>query len=159
MAKPKPKSPDPATPNTSQGRRHPRGPIGPTVPEVSVFAAFKDAAMAATPADMAFRGRKIGVLVTDDPSCIGRFSHAELVEVGERPPRLALLETHFTMMRKPIEERVVIVAGSAALVEAALDDAWRVVAQVAADEPPPYGIAEWRMSRPKDATTTTYSRD
>lgn len=159
MAKPKQKSPDPATPTAAQGRRHPRGPIGPTVPEVSVFAAFKDGAMAATPAEMAFKGRRTGVLVTDDPTCTGRFSHAELIEVGDRPPRIALLETHFAMMSRPIEDRIVLVAGSAALVEAALDDAWRVVAHVGPDEEPPYGIAEWRMSRPKDAATTTYTRD
>lgn len=124
-----------------------------------MFASFQDGTMAATPSDMTHKGRKVGLLVTDDPTCIDRFSHAEASIVGERAPRIALLEATMTMMSRPIEERIVLVAGSAPLVEAALDDAWRVVAHVAPDEQPPYSIGEWRTSRPKDATVTIYSRD
>jgi len=159
MAKPKPKSPENETSVAHQGKRHPRGPLGPSVPEVSVFASFKDGAMHDTPVDMTFKGRKVGILVTDDPTCASRFAHADLVEVGERTPRMALLETHFGILGRPIEERVILVAGSAALVEAALQDAWRVVAQVEPEEAAPYGISDWRSSRAKDATTTTYTRD
>lgn len=156
MAKTQPKQPEETKPT---GRRHPRGPLGPSAPEVSVFASFEDGAIAATPSDMTHRGRRTGLLVTDDATCVDRFSHADVVMVGERTPRLALLEAFFAVRGRPLEERIMLVAGSAALVEAALDDAWRVVSQVAPDEPAPYGISEWRSSRLKDSTSTTYTRD
>lgn len=160
MAKPKTKQqPEPATPAVRMPRKQTRGPLSPSVPEVSVFLAVNDGNFLATPAQMTHKGRKFGTLVTDDESCIDRFAHSEVVIVRAEAPRLALLNTSMRLMHSPIEERVMLVAGSAELVEAALDDAWRVVAQCPADTPAPYTISDWRMSRPKDAAVTTFTRD
>lgn len=153
----KPRQPDAVTP--VEGRRQTRGPLGPGTPEVSIFASLEDGAVAATPPDMTHRGRKTGILVTDDPSCAERFSHATVEPVGARPPRIAMLEATFAARRLEYEERVILVAGSAGLVKAALDDSWRVVIRCDADAAAPHALAEWRTSRPKGSDATTYTRD
>lgn len=159
MAKPKTKQPpEAATPAPRMPHKQTTGPLSPSVPEVTVYLATKDGVFMATPSDMSHKGRKLGTLVTDDESCIDRFAHSEVVIVQEMPPRLALVETSLRLMHSPMDERVMIVAGSADLVAAAIDDAWKVVAQCPAADPAPYTISDWRVSRPKEAAVTTYTR-
>lgn len=129
------------------------------MPELSIFAGLDGDVLAATPSDMTHRGRKIGILVTDDPSCADRFSHDTLDVVGDRAPRIALLGAWMTAKRLPHEDRVITVTGSAALVNAALDDSWRVVIRCEADAAAPYALAEWRTSRPKGSDATSLTRD
>lgn len=151
--------PDPATTAIAGPRRQTRGPLGPGMPELSIFAALAGNELAATPGDMTHRGRKVGILVTDDPSCADRFAHERVETVGERAPRIALLSAWMASKALPHEDRIITVAGSAALVNAALDDSWRVVIRCDADAPSPHCLAEWRTSRPKGSDATSLTRD
>lgn len=152
--------PDPSSSVGVAGpRRQTRGPLGPGIPELSIFAALAGDELAATPGDMTHKGRKIGILVTDDPSCEGRFAHDAIEMVGERHPRVALLSACMAAKALPHEDRIITVAGSAELVNAALDDSWRVVIRCAADAPPPRCLTDWRTSRPKGSDATSLTRD
>jgi hypothetical protein len=129
------------------------------MPELTIFAGDAGDVLAATPADMTHRGRKVGILVTDDESCTDRFAHDVLETVGDRTPRLALLSAWMAAKGLTHDDRIITVAGSASLVNAALDDSWRVVIRCDADAAPPHCLAEWRTSRPKGSDATSLTRD
>lgn len=144
---------------TSPSQRQVRGPLGPSSPEVTVYASFNEGQIDATPVEMSSRSRPVTILVTDDPTTAARFPNKRIIEVGERCPRLAMLEASFLVRELPLEERTIAAAGSAFLLKAALDDAWKVVAACDLEAAIPFPIAEWRVSRSKGSETATLTRD
>lgn len=136
-----------------------RGPMGATVPEVTVHASIRDGLVASTPADYVTRMRSCSILVTDDPSSIGRIPARKSIVVDETGPRLAMLKAHFEAMALAVEDRTIAVAGGDSMIDAALDDAFRVVLSCDADAAAPVALSTWRTSRPKGSDVTTMTRD
>jgi hypothetical protein len=159
MAKRKTPEAVPATDAADKGRRHVRGPFGPGVPETTVYAAFEAGAVVDTPKDMVAKGRGSSILVTDDPTAASRFAHGQIIVVGEKGPKAALLEAHFAARRLDHDARTITVAGSAVLNESAFGDAWKVVAKAKTDEDAPYSISHWKSSRTKGSDLLTLTRD
>lgn len=136
-----------------------RGPLGPSSPEVTIHASLADAGLGATPADYSTRMRAASILVTDDPTTATRIPCKSTILVDEKGPRAAMLKAHFESRGLDMDERTIVVAGSGAMVEAALDDAFRVVLACPADAEPPASIAHWKTSRTKGSDVTILTRD
>lgn len=148
------------TARTTTGQRiQTRGPMGATVPEVTIHASIREGMVACTPAQYATRMRPCSILVTDDADSIARIPARRMIVVDEAGPRLAMLKAHFEAMALPIEERTIAVAGGDAMVDAALDDAFRVVLSCDAGDDVPIALSTWRTSRPKGSDVTTMTRD
>lgn len=159
MAKRKTPEAVPAAEAADKGRRHARGPFGPGVPETTVYASFEGGAVADTPKDMVAKGKGASIHVTDDATTASRFAHAQIIVVGEKGPKAALLEAHFAARRLEHDARTISVAGSASLTESAFGDAWKVVADAKTDEDAPYSISHWKSSRAKGSDLLTLTRD
>lgn len=136
-----------------------KGPLGPSSPEVTIHASLEGGLLAGTPAGYSTRMRAASILVTDDPTIAARIPARTVMTVGEKGARATMLQAHFDARRMDPDERTIVVAGSAALIDAALDDSFRVVLACAADEEPPVSIAHWKTSRTKGSDVTTLSRD
>lgn len=136
-----------------------RGPLGPSTPEVTIHSGVEAGALSGTPSGYSTRMRATSILVTDDASLEGRIPAREIIVAEAGAQRATMLRAHFAAMALPIEERTISVAGSARMVDAALDDAFRVVLSCDSDDTPPTAIAAWRSSRPKGSDVTTMTRD
>lgn len=156
------KRPEPAKPTTPMPngmRRQTRGPLGPGTPEVTIHGSFSEGRLAGTPEDATSKTRISTILVTDLADAAERFAHRQLVMVGDAGPRVAMHEADRIARLLPSEERTIVVAGTSPLLEAALDDAWKVVARLEGADAIPPAISEWRTSRTKGSPIITLTRD
>lgn len=135
-----------------------RGPLSPMSPEVTLYTTIIDGKFAAT-SQLPPRPRSASILVTDDAQLVPNLSHSELILVGETPPRQAVTHAYWKALALATQDRTITIAGSPSLIEASLDEAFRIVAECPDNTVLPFPIAEWRANRAKGSETITLTRD
>jgi hypothetical protein len=128
-----------------------KGPLSPSETELVVYAGLNSGHLVETPGSFELKAKAIANLVTDNPALASFLAHKNLIPVeGDADLKLKLMRLQFDGHRAPVSEREAAVAGSQAIIDAALTDAYRVVLFLSdeADQAVPEMFADWKVGKP-----------
>jgi hypothetical protein len=156
--------PQPAGPAPKPRQLRSKGPLGPSEADIVVYAGLAEGHLTGTPENLVIKTKAIMHLVTDRPAFASAIAHKHLVETNAEvalPDQMNRL--NLAMRSLPATDREAAVAGSLELVDAALQDAFRILLFTDEAKPEvPDCFKGWKASKPDNRSTPaviTLTRD